>query len=252
MSEPRLYGELADWFHLLTAPAEYADEADLYRQVLREACDEPPRTVLELGSGGGNNASHLKKNFELTLVDRSPEMLQLSRSLNPECRHVVGDMRDVRLGEEFDAVFVHDAVSYITTEEDLAATVATAAAHLRPGGAALFVPDFVRERFEPRTDHGGHDGEHRALRYLEWCWDPNADDTTYASDFAYLLREREDVRSRARPPRLRPLPARDLARAARASGARGPAPCRAARRRAGRSRALRRAETGYRLSCRTA
>jgi len=194
VSEPRLYGELADWFHLLTAPAEYADEADLYRQVLREACDEPPRTVLELGSGGGNNASHLKKNFELTLVDRSPEMLQLSRSLNPECRHAVGDMRDVRLGEEFDAVFVHDAVSYITTEEDLAATVATAAAHLRPGGAALFVPDFVRERFEPRTDHGGHVGEHRALRYLEWCWDPNADDTTYASDFAYLLREREDVR----------------------------------------------------------
>jgi hypothetical protein len=102
-------------------------------------------------------------------------------------------MRDVRLGEEFDPVFVHDAVSYIT-EEDLAATVATAAAHLRPGGAALFVPDFVRERFEPRTEHGGHDGEHRALRYLEWCWDPDADDTTYASDFAYLLREGDDVR----------------------------------------------------------
>ena len=187
----------------------------------------------------------------MTLVDRSPEMLQLSRSLNPECRHVVGDMRDVRLGEEFDAVFVHDAVSYIT-EEDLAATVATAAADLRPGGAALFVPDFVRERFEPRTDHGGHDGEHRALRYIEWCWDPNADDTTYASDFAYLLREREDVRCVLDRHVCGLFPRRELARAARASGARGPAPCRAARRRAGRSRALRRAETGYRLSCRTA
>jgi hypothetical protein len=52
VSEPRLYGELADWFHLLTAPAEYADEADLYRQVLREACDEPPRTVLEPAAAG--------------------------------------------------------------------------------------------------------------------------------------------------------------------------------------------------------
>jgi SAM-dependent methyltransferase len=194
VTEPRLYGELASWFHLLTAPEEYAEEAALYRRVLTDACDEQPRTVLELGSGGGNNASHLKAHFELTLVDRSPQMLELSRSLNPECRHLDGDMRDVRLGEEFDAVFVHDAVSYITTEDDLAATIATAAAHLRPGGAVLFVPDFVRERFEPHTAHGGHDGADRALRYLEWFWDPDPTDTTYVCDFAYLLREGGEVR----------------------------------------------------------
>ena len=194
MSEPRLYGELADWFHLLTAPADYAEEAEIYRRILLEACDEPPLTVLELGSGGGNNASHLKAHFELALVDRSPQMLELSRTLNPECRHLVGDMRDMRLGEEFDAVFVHDAVAYITTEDDLAATVATVAAHLRPGGAALFVPDFVRERFEPRTAHGGHEGGERALRYLEWFWDPDPADTTYVCDFAYLLREGGEVR----------------------------------------------------------
>ena len=192
--QPRLYGELADWFHLLTAPEDYAQEADLYRRVLLESCAEPPRTVLELGSGGGNNASHLKQHFELTLVDRSPQMLEVSRTLNPECRHLVGDMRDVRLGEEFDAVFIHDAIDYITTEDDLAATIVTASAHVRPGGAALFVPDFVRERFEPRTQHGGHDGEGRALRYLNWDWDPDPSDTTYVSDFAYLLREGDGMR----------------------------------------------------------
>jgi SAM-dependent methyltransferase len=192
--QPRLYGELAEWFHLLTAPEDYEEEAGLYRRLLTDACEEPPRTVLELGSGGGNNASHLKAHFELTLVDRSPQMLELSRSLNPECRHLVGDMRDLRLGEEFDAVFVHDAVAYLTSEEDLAATIATAAAHLRHGGAALFVPDYVRERFEPHTGHGGHDGPGRALRYLEWFWDPDASDTTYVCDFAYLLREGGEVR----------------------------------------------------------
>ena len=193
--QPRLYGELAAWFHLLTAPDEYAREADLYRGLLVGAADDPPETVLELGSGGGNNASHLKAHFELTLVDRSPEMLELSRSLNPESRHVVGDMRDVRLGETFDAVFVHDAIAYITTEEDLAATAATARAHLRPGGVALFVPDYVKERFEPHTGSGGHDGQDRALRYIEWAWDPDPADTTYVSDFAYLLRDADgDVR----------------------------------------------------------
>ena len=193
-SGPRLYDDLAPWFHLLTAPEDYADEAEAYRRLLTDACDKPPRTVLELGSGGGNNASHLKTHFELTLVDRSSQMLELSRGLNPELRHEVGDMRTVRLGDTFDAVFVHDAIAYITTETDLAATVETAYVHVRPGGAALFVPDFVRERFEPRTSHGGHDGEGRSLRYLEWTTDPDPADTSYVSDFAYLLREGEDVR----------------------------------------------------------
>jgi len=81
--QPRLYGELAGWFQLLTAPASYVEEADFYRRTLVEACDGPPRTVLELGSGGGNNASHLKRHFELTLVDRSPQMLEVSRCSTP-------------------------------------------------------------------------------------------------------------------------------------------------------------------------
>jgi SAM-dependent methyltransferase len=149
----------------------------------------PVERVLELGSGGGNNASHLKRHFTMTLVDLSAEMLSLSRSLNPECEHALGDMRTVRLAREFDAVFVHDAVSYITSRRDLRAAVETAFVHCRPGGAALFVPDDVRETFEPRTDHGGHDSDTRGLRYLEWAWDPDPHDETYLVDFAYLLRD---------------------------------------------------------------
>ncbi|MGH2674432.1 MAG: class I SAM-dependent methyltransferase [Actinomycetota bacterium] len=186
---PRLYGELASWFHLLTAPEEYADEAGIYRALLGEASDRPIETLLELGSGGGNNASHLKRHFTMTLTDLSPDMLEISRRINPACEHVEGDMRTLRLGREFDAVFVHDAIDYMTTVEDLRAAIETAFAHLRPGGVALFVPDYVKERFEPRTSHGGNDGPASALRYLEWVWDPDPTDAAYLVDFAVLLRE---------------------------------------------------------------
>jgi trans-aconitate methyltransferase len=185
--EPKLYSELASWFHLLTHPADYAEEAELYRSLLVETCD--PETVLELGSGGGNNASHLKRHFQLTLTDRSPDMLALSRSLNPECEHVLGDMRSLRLERLFDAIFVHDALAYLITEHDLGAAIETAYVHCRAGGAALLVPDYVRERFREETRHGGRDGESRGLRYLEWTRDPDPADTTYLVDFAYLLRE---------------------------------------------------------------
>jgi SAM-dependent methyltransferase len=185
---PRLYRDLAEWWPLLSAPEEYEEEAAEYTRLIIEAVPGA-REVLELGSGGGNNASHMKAAFGLTLVDRSPGMLEVSRRLNPECEHIEGDMRSVRLGRTFDAVFVHDAIAYMTTEDDLRAVFATAFEHCRPGGAALFVPDAVTETFEPATDHGGHDGADRGLRYLEWTWDPDPSDSTVRMDLTYVFHE---------------------------------------------------------------
>lgn len=186
---PRMYTDLAPWFHLVTAPEDYAEEEAFYRGLIVEASSTPPRTLLELGSGGGNMASHYKRHFQSTLVELSEPMLTLSRSLNPECEHFQGDMRDVRLERQFDAVFVHDAVMYMTTLADLQRAIETAFLHCRPGGVAVFAPDYVRENFTSSTDCGGHDGDGRALRYLEWTWDPDPTDTTYIADYAYLLRE---------------------------------------------------------------
>jgi len=186
---PLLYRELADWWHVMSDPADYDEEAEIFRAAVEEVAGGAVRTMLELGCGGGNTASHLKARYGMTLVDLSPGMLEESRKLNPECEHVEGDMRTVRLGREFDAVFVHDAIMYMTTEEDLRAAMETAFVHLRPGGVALFVPDETAERFEPRTDHGGHDRGDRSLRYLQWDYDPDPSDTSYVTAFAYLRRE---------------------------------------------------------------
>jgi SAM-dependent methyltransferase len=184
-----VYDALAPWFHLLTTPADYADEAAFTLDLLRRNVDGPLETMLELGAGGGNTASHLKRDLRLTLTDLSPAMLDLSRTINPEVEHVVGDMRTMRLGRTFDAVFIHDAISYLTTESDLGAALETAFVHLRPGGAAVFAPDFVTEAFAEGTDDGGHDGgDGRALRYLEWRRDPDPGDTEYVTDYAIMTR----------------------------------------------------------------
>lgn len=191
---PALYDELADWWPLISAPEDYAEEAALFQRLLEEACEGPVRSALELGSGGGNNASHLKAHWQMTLVDLSPGMLAVSRKLNPECEHLEGDMRTVRLERTFDVVFVHDAVSYMLTESDARAAIETAYVHCRPGGAALFTPDDLRELFSDSSDTGGHNGVGRSVRYIEWSRDPNPDDTQITSDYVFLLAEGDDVR----------------------------------------------------------
>ena len=186
----KLYTDLGTWWPLLSPPDDYLDEAKFFHEVLVAAGLPEAPTLLELGCGGGNNAVHLKEHFaQVTLTDLSPQMLAVSRTLNPDCEHLVGDMRTLRLGRTFDVVFIHDAIDYMTTLHDLRLALETTFLHCTLGGLALFVPDHVRETFEPRTDHGGSDGEGRALRYLEWTYDPDDADTTYTVEYAYVLRE---------------------------------------------------------------
>ena len=198
-----LYKELAEWWPLLGDPVtEYAVEAGVYSDLLAETHEGPIESLLALGSSGGNNALHMKRRFpRLLLTDVSDAMLAVSRSLNPECEHRVGDMRTLRIGRTFDAVFVHDAVCYMTTEADLRSAMETAWVHCRPGGVALFAPDYVRENFPGAlTDDGGCDESPlsgaaglcaRGLRFVEWVWDPDPDDTQYLVDYAFLLRDRD-------------------------------------------------------------
>src|SRR5687767_1380764 len=107
----KLYSELAIWWPLFSPLEEYEEEADFFQQVIADTCPNQSATLLELGSGGGSVAYYLKQHFtSVTLTDFSTDMLAVSRTVNPDCEHIQGDMRTVRLGREFDVVFVHDAV----------------------------------------------------------------------------------------------------------------------------------------------
>jgi SAM-dependent methyltransferase len=185
----RLYRELAGWWPLISPPAEYAgDAAAIEREFGRTGV--PVGTLLDLGSGGGHVALHLKAGRVVTLVDLSADMLAVSRQLNPDCVHVRGDMRTVRLGQRYDAVLVHDAVDYVTSENDLALVIGTAHAHCRPGGVAVFAPDHTGETFRPGLGvGGGHDGSGRQASFTERTSDPDPHDDWILAEYEFTLRD---------------------------------------------------------------
>ncbi len=188
-AEYRLYQELAPWWPLISPPSEYAQDAAAIAAVFESAAI-PVRTVLDLGSGGGHVAMHLKGGLTLTLVDRSERMLDMSRNANPDCLHVQGDMRTVRLGELFDGVLVHDAIDYLTAQNDLRMVIDTAFAHCRPGGMAVFAPDHTAETFRAGSGAGGgsEDGGRQAS-FRERTSDPDPADDWILAEYEFTLRE---------------------------------------------------------------
>jgi SAM-dependent methyltransferase len=191
-----LYDDAADFYHLIDPVEEHAEEAALYHHALqaRLGAAAATPTLLELGAGAGNNAFHMKRRWRCTLTDIAPRMLARSRAQNPDCEHLEGDMRALRLGRTFDAVLVHDAVVYMTDRAALRAALETAFVHLRPGGAAVFAPDCILETFRERSDDLEGDDGARAMRGIEWSWDPVAGDEKNVVEYGLLLRDADGVR----------------------------------------------------------
>lgn len=186
----RLYDDLAYLWPLTSPPEDYRTEAVFWRELLHEKLGPGSHELLELGVGGGHHLSHLTEDFKATAVDLSEKMLANSQRLNPTVTHYRGDMRSIRLAKMFDAVMIHDAISYMLSEDDLRKTLATAAAHLKTGGVFITSPDYVRETFrDPHASHRTVRQGNIEVTRLEYEFDPDSEDSTYEIQFFFLIRE---------------------------------------------------------------
>jgi SAM-dependent methyltransferase len=192
----RLYGDLAWLWPILSPPGDYEEESGTFADVIEREAEIPVRRLLHLTCGGGHVDRWLKERFDITGVDQSEEMLALARSLNPEVEYVEGDVRAVRLGRLYDAVFIDDGVVYMLTEDDLGRVFETAYVHLREGGVALVYVEndpgtFEQQRTKVTTRTSGD----VALITLESQYDPDPSDTTCETTFVYIIRRggREEV-----------------------------------------------------------
>jgi len=204
---PRLYAELAHLWPHLSPPEHYQAEAETLIELIDEALGEPTAgrrwSVLEIGAGAGHTIAHLSGLYDCTAADLSPQMLEHCKTLNPGVPTIVGDMRDMRLGQTFDVVLLCDAIDYMTSPGDAAAALKTVAAHLRPGGVTLIAPTYTRETFidcesaSDRTDTdtpSPHADAPPDVTYFSFVHDPDPSDTRFEMILLYLLR---DPRTRA-------------------------------------------------------
>ncbi|MEW6684744.1 MAG: class I SAM-dependent methyltransferase [Candidatus Edwardsbacteria bacterium] len=193
-NEKRLYSDLA-WTWPIISPLEhYIEETEFFSNVIREHSKIPVKTLLHLGCGGGHNDYTLKKYFQVTGVDVSPEILKLAKKLNPEVNYICEDMRTVQLGHSFDAVVAIDSIAYILTVEDLRKVFTIAFSHLKPGGIFMFIAEDTKEDFKQNntTSYTNSQGEIE-ITFIDNRYDPDETDTTYESTFIYLVRRKGNL-----------------------------------------------------------
>jgi SAM-dependent methyltransferase len=202
MSENRihLYNDLA-WLWPLwgDATTTYAAWCDEVTQLIRKYTHREVRTLLNMGCGGGKNVFNLKNQFAVTGIDISRAMLELAQQLNPESRFLLGDMRSWSLDQEFDAVLIDDAISYMTHRADLAAVFQNAYRHLRAGGVMVVEPDFTKETFRQNCTRVSYANAkvkpaHIDVVFIENDYDPDLADDTYEGTIIYLIRESGKLR----------------------------------------------------------
>jgi len=190
----RLYDDLAWLWPIMSPPADYVEEAELFARLMREHSRAEPRTLLHLTSGGGHVDHRLSREFRITGIDASPSMVELARKLNPDVEYVVDDVRTARLGRTFDAVFIDDGVLYMLTEQALKSVFVTASEHLYAGGVMLVYVEATPETFEQNSTRvTARSSRGIDLVYIENEYDPDTSDTTFETTFVYLIRREGDL-----------------------------------------------------------
>ena len=190
MVNEKMYNELCWVWPIISPPEDYVEESAQFHKLIRKYSRIEPKTLLDLGCGGGHISHALTKYFDVTGVDLSESMLALSKELNPNMKHFQGDMRYIRLDQQFDTVIAADAICYMLSEDDMLAAFKTAFEHLNSGGVFLTYAEITKESFiQNEVSYSLHKKGDIEITFIENNFDPDRSDSTYEYTAIYLIRK---------------------------------------------------------------
>ena len=154
-TEPHLYD--------LVFPDTDGSLERMCRDAFRRYMPAAPASALDIGCGTGQSLDALAETVaECWGVDLLDTNVAYARATRPRLHVVQGDMRTVRLGRTFDLVTSFgNALSYALTDDDVARTMDTYAAHAHAGTLVMVDAlnarsyldgDGFRERIDGRVD----------------------------------------------------------------------------------------------------
>jgi SAM-dependent methyltransferase len=135
-----IYGRDFSWVYNEAWPNLSAQLWPFVEQVVHERLPEA-RDWLDLCCGSGRLLEILvREGYDAAGLDMSPHQLAHARRNVPEAALVEADIRDFRLGRQFDVITcLFDSINYLTTKRDLERAFRNVRRHL--AGPGMFVFD---------------------------------------------------------------------------------------------------------------
>lgn len=175
----------ATFYDFYDGPEHRQGQLAMYRALAAEA----GRRVLELACGTGIVAIDLARaGSEVTGLDVSAEMLQVAgekiaredADVQSRVRLLQADMKDFKLGQEFDAIFLAgNSFGYLTALDEQRSCLRTIYRHLRPGGLAVieernYTPEVLmgmwQRRLTPSTQMAKVNPATGKHTTFNWTW----------------------------------------------------------------------------------
>lgn len=190
-----MYDKFAQVYDELMREIDYKQWGDYVFRILLNAKTEMKR-VLEFGCGTGNITCELaKKDFEVTAVDLSEEMLTVAdekaeRNGLSNVRFFMGDMSSFQIAETFDAVVsCCDSVNYLKNVDDVQSFVFCSKDALKSGGLLLFdvnTPVKFKEIIKDNTFVYDMDNV-----YCVWENEPKFDENRMDYELSFFIKEED-------------------------------------------------------------
>ncbi len=185
------YNNLAWTELLISSPNDYRKETELYCKIIMDNSKLKPKTLLHMGCGAGIYDHTFKKHFNVTGIDISSGMLKIARKNNPKVKYILGDMRNIKLDNKFDAVIIPDSIGYMTTVRDLNKTINTAYRYLHIGGVLLIVTH-LRDSFN--ENNFVYTGNNKIKNITIFENNHIINKSNYEATIIYLIRHKNNLK----------------------------------------------------------
>ncbi len=140
MSEA-MYGSHADLYDAIYAEKDYVAEAARLHALLAERGVADGARIAEVACGTGKHLAELRRWYQVSGTDLSPEMLKIAQGRLPGVSMTCADMRTPPSEGALDAVLcLFSSIGYLHGAAALDAGLRAFAAGLRPGGVVIVEP----------------------------------------------------------------------------------------------------------------
>lgn len=149
-----MYEKSARFYDEIYSYKDYGGESKKVHRLIGQYKTSRGNTLLDVACGTGNHIDFLKRYYKAEGMDLNKGMLRRARKKHPDIVFHQADMTSFRLGKKYDVITcLFSGIGHVKTEQNLRKTLASMAAHLRPGGVVIVEPWISPRRWRTGTIH---------------------------------------------------------------------------------------------------